>query len=884
VVGVGLLTMGLASTAPVGAAAATLPGASGSGYYPQAPQRLLDTRTTTPSETLGANSTSAPLAIPADDFGATAVSLNVTVTNTTDASYLSVFPTGGTKPYVSNLNWTAGETVAQSVIVPVPISGADEGMVSFYNHTGKTDVVVDLEGVFWPSHGDAYVPLSSPQRITDTRAGSGYPNAGATLPPASALNVQVANEGGVPADATAVIMNVTVTNTTASSFLTAYPYDGAGYAAGTEPTSSNLNWTAGETVANRVLVALGNGGETGTQGAVSLYNYAGNADVVVDVAGYFVPWYGYDECEGYCTVPSNASLYTATTPTRITDTRAGSGYPNAGATLGAGGILPVNAETATDGIPAGATAAVLDVTATDTTASSFFTVYAAAPMPIASDVNWIAGGVVPNLTIATLNSSGGFNVFNHAGSADLVVDTFGYFSPINPVVPAMVSAVVTATTIAITYNEAPTCPMAADLSDFAYDYTTGTPGGAATSCAVVHNLLTLTGTFTLPTASGTIVYTAPATSTTSNAVSATSYGQTTFAATQPLTLAPAPAMVAAVVNATSGTIAIEYNEPVTCVTAADAQFAYYSSTGVASGTGWTNCTTDATAPGGDVLTLTGTGIGQPNTGALTGANIVYTAPTNVADAVSAYLAPDDVAATQTLLVSAVTVPAIQSATVNTAGTAIAVTYNEAVNCPTTTTSAGDFAYEYNGTGTPAAVDAAGCSGSGTTILTLTPATGTTFTLPTVVGATLTYTQGAGPQDATSVNASSNSANFEASETLTGVTPAPVPSMVSAVVGATTITITYNEPVSCSATGAELGQFAYDSATTPTVVNGITSIASCAAGIGNTLVLTGVFLAPTGSASIVYTELVPATTSNAVYATGTTTDFAANGSLPGSAIS
>jgi hypothetical protein len=30
--------------------------------------------------------------------------------------------------------------------------------------------------------------------------------------------------------------------------------------------------------------------------------------------------------------------------------------------------------------------------------------------------------------------------------------------------------------------------------------------------------------------------------------------------------------------------------------------------------------------------------------------------------------------------------------------------------------------------------------------------------------------------------------------------------------------------------------------------------------------------------------VPATTSNAVYATGTTTDFAANGSLPGSAIS
>lgn len=68
---------------------------------------------------------------------------------------------------------------------------------------------------------------------------------------------------------------MTVTNTTAGSYLTAYP------AGVTRPTASDIDWRAGETLPNLVVVAVGSGG------VVDLYNYVGNADVVVDVEGYY---------------------------------------------------------------------------------------------------------------------------------------------------------------------------------------------------------------------------------------------------------------------------------------------------------------------------------------------------------------------------------------------------------------------------------------------------------------------------------------------------------------------------------------------------------------------------------------------------------------------
>lgn len=59
-------------------------------------------------------------------------------------------------------------------------------------------------------------------------------------------NLPVAGTAGVPANVTAVVLNVTVTNPTTDSYLTVYPDGGPGV-----PTASNLNFVTGHTVANR---------------------------------------------------------------------------------------------------------------------------------------------------------------------------------------------------------------------------------------------------------------------------------------------------------------------------------------------------------------------------------------------------------------------------------------------------------------------------------------------------------------------------------------------------------------------------------------------------------------------------------------------------------
>jgi hypothetical protein len=87
--------------------------------------------------------------------------------------------------------------------------------------------------------------------------------------------VGVAGAGGVPGNASAVVMNATVTDTTAAGYLTVWPTGAP------QPLASNLNWVPSQTVANLAVVPLGGG-------QVSVYDSAGTADVVADIVG----WYG----------------------------------------------------------------------------------------------------------------------------------------------------------------------------------------------------------------------------------------------------------------------------------------------------------------------------------------------------------------------------------------------------------------------------------------------------------------------------------------------------------------------------------------------------------------------------------------------------------------
>jgi hypothetical protein len=80
--------------------------------------------------------------MPAANVGA--VALNVTVTAPTTAGYLTVYPTGASRPTASNLNFSAGQTIANMVIVPI---GAD-GRITIFNSQGNSDILVDVLGWF----------------------------------------------------------------------------------------------------------------------------------------------------------------------------------------------------------------------------------------------------------------------------------------------------------------------------------------------------------------------------------------------------------------------------------------------------------------------------------------------------------------------------------------------------------------------------------------------------------------------------------------------------------------------------------------------------------------------------------------------------------------
>jgi ATP phosphoribosyltransferase len=209
---------------------------------------------------------------------------------------------------------------------------------------------------------------------------------------------------GVPEGASAVAANVTVTDTTQPSYLTVYP-------GGTMPTASNLNWAPGATVANLVI------GSLSSQGSLTVFNQSGSADVVVDVVGYYTAAGG-----------TGTEFNALTSPTRICDTRAGQPTNQcSGKTLTPGSSLTIQV-TGLAGVPQGALAVVVNITATDTTAPSYFTVYPGGSLPLASSLNWAVGETVPNLVVAALSPTGAFTVYNNQGSADLVVDVLGWYS------------------------------------------------------------------------------------------------------------------------------------------------------------------------------------------------------------------------------------------------------------------------------------------------------------------------------------------------------------------------------------------------------------------------------------------------------------------------
>ncbi|HEX7537182.1 MAG TPA: hypothetical protein VF391_09275 [Dermatophilaceae bacterium] len=140
------------STTPIAATISiTRPGQvipmAASGFTGSSPTRVLDTRAGigAPTAKLGADAT-LTLALPDLPDGATAVALNVTATGPTAAGYLTVYPGDATRPTASNLNFVAGQTIPNLVLVPV----GPGNTVTFYNAAGTVNVIADLVGSYAP--------------------------------------------------------------------------------------------------------------------------------------------------------------------------------------------------------------------------------------------------------------------------------------------------------------------------------------------------------------------------------------------------------------------------------------------------------------------------------------------------------------------------------------------------------------------------------------------------------------------------------------------------------------------------------------------------------------------------------------------------------------
>ncbi len=374
-------------------------------YHPMAPVRILDTRNGTglggafPTGQARSFAVAGVKGIPAD---ATAVTGNVTVTMAGAAGNLRLGPSvTGT---FSTVNFNANDTRANGVTLGLSTTGTLSAIYSSYTGSGTAQVVFDVTGFFTPdTSGATFVPLT-PARLLDTRVANGLSGKFISGVPRT---FAVSGRGGVPANATAVTGNLTVTD---ASF-------GWAVALGPDPlpspTTSTVNFSGGQTIANGVTVALGSGG---TLSATYLSSAYQTTNLVFDVTGYFV-------------ADSSGTRYVAMTPTRLLDTRASNGLsgkftaktPRSFAVMGRGGV------------PIGAAAVTGNLTVTD--ASSGYAVFLGpnpTSAPSTSTINFLNGDTRANGVTVALAGDGTLSatyLSTPTQTTSLVFDVTGYFAP-----------------------------------------------------------------------------------------------------------------------------------------------------------------------------------------------------------------------------------------------------------------------------------------------------------------------------------------------------------------------------------------------------------------------------------------------------------------------
>jgi len=338
--------------------------------HPTTPFRRLDTRS---AEKLEAGSESALEVAGRDGIpdNAQAVIVRLTVVAPEAAGHLTAWDTGAAIPTASVLNYAAGQTTGNTLLVKV---GAEQRITVFTS--AATHLILDVFG--FAVAPEAFQPRT-PYRLLDTRS--------STKPAANSQTcVTVAGANGVDADAKAVAVVVTAVAPEADGSLVAY-------AGGTTaPGLPTVSFTAGQTTANGTLV------EIGADKQICVENTA-RSHILVDVTGHFAV---------------NAA-YRPVTPYQAVDETHASVSTNCYALAGV------------NGVPADAQAVALNLTAVAPSESGFLTAFAnGTQRPVASSLNFAAGVTTTNGAITKVGDNGQVCFYQHGGSR-LRVDVVGYF-------------------------------------------------------------------------------------------------------------------------------------------------------------------------------------------------------------------------------------------------------------------------------------------------------------------------------------------------------------------------------------------------------------------------------------------------------------------------
>ena len=245
-------------------------------FYPLPPCRVVDTRKSDFPPGLGPPQLSAgtPRDFPVlnsscipPGVNAGAYSFNFTVVpGGHQVGYLSVWPSGQTRPVVSTLNDQTGTIVANAAIVPAGTAGA----ISVYA-TDNTQLLVDIDGYFAPAgQGGLSLYPVAPCRALDTRHGQGAFS--------GELTVDVVNSPcGPPNQAQAYVFNATVIPVVSLGYLALWP-DGQ-----MQPVVSTLNATDGALTSNMAIVPAG------SEGKIDAFAASGITNLLLDISSYFAP-------------------------------------------------------------------------------------------------------------------------------------------------------------------------------------------------------------------------------------------------------------------------------------------------------------------------------------------------------------------------------------------------------------------------------------------------------------------------------------------------------------------------------------------------------------------------------------------------------------------